>query len=512
MKKEIVILAAAAAISLAGCSAAETMVHTEAGTSSVSAGQLSADAVSAAFTDDAIAINGSGCEADGTALTITQSGTYVLTGSCSNGSVKVKKGVSGVTLILNGLDLTNESGAAIVCGKNSVVTIEAAAGTENALHDTEQNNNETYPENENAENAVIRCKDGSQVVLCGSGSLTIYANGKNGIKSDSTDSESGQEAFLTIRELNLTIEAAANDAVNAEQLLQVESGTLHLSSPSKALHCDRVINIGAEGTDGPQITIDTSYEGLEAAEIYIASGELEITSTDDCLNAANSELSGADYLIEISGGVIRAYTSGGDGFDSNGNIVISGGDVEVWSANTADNQPLDADGTVSVTGGTVLAAGGSGGMGVRVSAEQAYVTFGSTGGAKGAMKGGSGGHGQNEMQPGSDEMQPRGEKPQGDAQMQKPGEPPQNGEEKQAPAMPDGGDANAAIAADSEFTLTAADGTVLYSGTARCGLNYVFYSAPELADGESYTLAADGSEQQAQAQTGTQESAEATRR
>ena len=36
----------------------------------------------------------------------------------------------------------------------------------------------------------------------------------------------------------------------------------------------------------------------------------------------------------------------------------------VWTANTADNEPLDADGTITVSGGTVLAAGGSSGMGM----------------------------------------------------------------------------------------------------------------------------------------------------
>lgn len=88
--------------------------------------------------------------------------------------------------------------------------------------------------------------------------------------------------------------------------------------------------------------------------------------------------------MNISGGSITAYSIEGDGFDSNGDLNISGGTVVVWTANRADNQPLDADGTLSVTGGTVLAAGGSNGMGISISAEQAFVTFGSSGGMGGA--------------------------------------------------------------------------------------------------------------------------------
>lgn len=51
----------------------------------------------------------------------------------------------------------------------------------------------------------------------------------------------------------------------------------------------------------------------------------------------------------------------------------------VWTANTADNEPLDADGTITVSGGTVLAAGGSSGMDMNLEAAQPCVIYGSTG-------------------------------------------------------------------------------------------------------------------------------------
>lgn len=95
-------------------------------------------------------------------------------------------------------------------------------------------------------------------------------------------------------------------------------------------------------------------EGIEGATLNIYSGDITINAADDCLNTANSDLSGYDFSINISDGTITAYTSGGDGFDSNGDWNISGGTVAVWSASSADNQPLDADGTIRITGGTVL--------------------------------------------------------------------------------------------------------------------------------------------------------------
>lgn len=168
-----------------------------------------------------------------------------------------------MTLVLDGLTLTSENTAAITCGKSSEVTILVSNGTENSLSDTEQNNDDNYPENENAENAVIKCKDGSLVTLCGDGELTITANGKNGIKSGATTDEDG-EASLTIRDLTLNIDAPVNDAINAEQLLNVESGTLTIDAADDAIHCDLVLNIGADGTDGPRSTSRIAARALRA--------------------------------------------------------------------------------------------------------------------------------------------------------------------------------------------------------------------------------------------------------
>ena len=132
------------------------------------------------------------------------------------------------------------------------------------------------------------------------------------------------------------------------------------------------MDIGAEGTDGPTIAIAEVCEGIEAAALSIRSGNISIVCTDDCLNTANFDLANYDFAINISGGTIVAYTTAGDGFDSNGSLTISGGNVTVWSGGNADNQPLDADGTIAITGG-------SAGMGMNLSTTQAYVTFGSAG-------------------------------------------------------------------------------------------------------------------------------------
>ena len=348
---------------------------------SFSAAEYSTDeATTAVFSESGVSVSGDGCLSDGSNITITKSGTYILSGN-GTGSVTVGKGTTGVTIVLSGLTLKSEDSAAIICKKGTEVTIIAAEETENFLSDTEKNNDENYPDNENAENAVIKCKDGSKVVLCGSGTLTVTASGKNGIKSG-LSGEDG-DASLTIKDLTLNVTSTVNDAINAEQELNVLSGNITVSAADKGLHCDYIMNVGAENADGPTIKVSESEEGLEAATVNIYSGNITIYSSDDCINAANKELSDYSFAINISGGKIWAYSSGGDGFDSNGTIDISGGSVTVWTANTADDQPLDADGKSTISGGTVLAAGGSSGTGMNLSSSQGYVIFGNSGGMGG---------------------------------------------------------------------------------------------------------------------------------
>ena len=455
-----------------------------------------AGAASFVFSDSGItAAEGdySGCKIDGTALTIQDAGVYSVSGSCADGSIKVKKGVTGVTLILSGLTLTSADTAPITCAKSTGVTIAAVAGTVNTLTDSAKNNDETYPDNENAENAVIKCKDGSQVTICGTGTLKLTANGKNGIKSGATTDAEG-EAWLKVSGVTLEIDAGVNDGINAEQLLEIAGGTVTVSAADDGIHCDRVLRIGASGTDGPAVTVEKCCEGLEAAELYIASGTVVIHAEDDCLNAANSDLTGYDFVLDISGGTLVMDTTSGDGIDSNGTLTISGGSVTVWTGNAADNQPLDADGTISITGGTVLAAGGSAGMGMKL---RPYVVFGA-----GAQMGGPGGMGgQSGQTPGT---------PPDGQNGQTPGTPP-DGQNGQTPGTPPdgqnnssaaGGASSVSVSSGSTISIQNSSGSTVYTGTALTNAGYVFFSSPALTSGGSYTLTSGGTEL-AQAQAGT---------
>lgn len=476
-------IAAALALSLLPCCAASAA--SPASNSAVTTAAVTYTGTEIQFSDSGITSAASdGVEIDGTALTIKESGAYLLSGTCADGCIKVKKGTTGVTLVLSGLTLTSKTTAPIICAKSTEVSIVAAANTENTLTDTENNNADVG--GAEAENAVIKCKDGSTVTLCGTGTLNVIANGKNGIKSGAS-TESEGDASLTIRELTLNITAPVNDAVNAEAALNVESGTLTIAAGDDALHCDNALNIGTESTAGPSITITTCCEGLEGGAVNIYSGDVSIVSTDDCINAANPSLSGYSDTLNVSGGTVVAYTTSGDGFDSNGDITISGGTVAVWTANAADNSPLDADGTVTISGGTVLAAGGSGGMGMNLSAQQPCVTFGSTSGMMGGKGSGMGG-----------QRQPPDMQNLDGQNIEKP-------DTQNMPGQDFGGFGSAAslMAENTAFSILDSQGNTLYSDTARCGTSFLLFSSSELSEGDSCTLSADGSDTTADVQTGT---------
>lgn len=495
-----------------------------------------------AFTDSAITAKDgdyTGYGIDGTALTIEAAGTYIVSGSCQSGSITVKKGVTGVTLVLSGLTLTADGTAAIACNKSSGVTIVAQDGTANILSDTETNNDDSYPDNTDAENAVIKCKDGSQVTLCGSGSLTVNANGKNGIKSGATTDEEG-EAWLVIRDLTLTISAPVNDAINAEASLTILSGDLTMDAGDDAVHSDYYLTVGAAGTDGPTITVNSCNEGLEAADLSIAGGNITIHAGDDCLNAANSDLTGYAFTLSISGGTLVMDTTSGDGIDSNGTLSISGGTVVVWTNSTADNQPLDADGTLSITGGTVLAAGGSAGMGITLSGDsQPYVMFGSTGmggmggGRPGSIGGQPGGSSDGTTPPekpdGTDDGTTPPQLPSGSDSSSDSRPTPTSGSDGSQPTPPDGSDgttppelpdgqpapdgssdsqpsgqmpgqmdgqsgSSISISKGSTFTIRSSDGTAVYTGEAVYDARFVFFSSAAMTSGETYTLTSGGTE------------------
>lgn len=321
-----------------------------------------------------------GYEIDGTDVSITAAGTYVFSGDCDNGSITVKKGVTGVTIVLNGLTLTNDDSAAITLNKTAEASLIAAAGTTNTVADTEGSNDE---------NAAVKVKSGAALAIGGTGTLTVDGNAKNGIKG-------AADAVITVAEVKLNINAA-NDGLSCDDELNITGGTLSITAGGDAVkaspdtgdtenpdttslgnvtisggtltlatgddgvHADNDLVIGAKGassTSTPRINITASYEGLEGTTVTVYSGDIDVVASDDGVNAANSTLGERSdkYAISIAGGDLY-IDAGSDGLDSNNDINITGGKVEVYGADAMMDAAIDYDGTFTLSGGTLFGAG-----------------------------------------------------------------------------------------------------------------------------------------------------------
>lgn len=560
-----------------------------------------------------------GYEIDGTDVSITAAGTYVFSGDCDDGSITVKKGVTGVTIVLNGLTLTNDDSAAITLNKTAEASLIAAAGTTNTVADTEGSNDE---------NAAVKVKSGAALTIGGKGTLTVNGNAKNGIKG-------AADAVITVAEVKLNINAAndglscddelnitggtlsitaggdavkaspdtgdtenpdttslgnvtisggtltlnatedgiqadgdltisggtfhvktngghtttltddsasckgfkagktltvtggtltvdsADDALHANTDVTISGGTLTLATGDDGVHADNDLVIGTKGassTSTPRINITASYEGLEGTAVTVYSGDIDVAASDDGVNAANSTLGERSdkYAINIAGGDLY-IDAGSDGLDSNNDINITGGKVEVYGADAMMDAAIDYDGTFTLSGGTLFGAGMEPSAGT-----QAYIAVGETSPSGGGMGGGPNGQG------GGQGMTPPGDA-NGSADGtngNRPTPPNFSGNTSTdgtftPPTKPSGGNMNGGqqggtpanresalgIKEGSVITVQDSSGKTLYTATALGSMSSVIFSSADIKEGETYTVLVGGtSVGTAEAKLGTADS------
>lgn len=143
---------------------------------------------------------------------------------------------------------------------------------------------------------------------------------------------------------------SSDDAIhtNSGNVL-IKGGTLDLTTLDDGIHADELVKI-----DGGKITVNGAYEGIEGAYVEIGGGTIYITASDDGINAASDDESVSEHII-ISGGTITVDASG-DGLDSNGTIYVTGGTLIVYGPTTGADTGLDADGGILIDGGNVFVA------------------------------------------------------------------------------------------------------------------------------------------------------------
>ncbi|MBR3297840.1 MAG: carbohydrate-binding domain-containing protein [Clostridia bacterium] len=211
-----------------------------------------------------------------------------------------------------------------------------------------------------------------EVLACGGSANTAY-------NKDTMPSAKGIKAGgeLTFYDGVYDIDSA-DDALHSNGNLTILGGEYTLASTDDGIHADFRTTLGEAGGDDSAINVNitTSYEGIEGANIIGYSGVYTMRCTDDCINAANSDLGGYAFTLRLYGGTYHCYGGNGDGVDSNGEFSNIGALVEIFTPSRG-NFALDSDGTMTLYGGTTLAVGSSD----MVEAPQngVYVRFGSSG-------------------------------------------------------------------------------------------------------------------------------------
>ena len=134
----------------------------------------------------------------------------------------------------------------------------------------------------------------------------------------------------------------------------IKGGTTKVSASDDGVHADRILNIS-----GGELTVTTSYEGLEGNQINISGGKSVVYASDDAVNAGSGTLTSK---ITVSDGYLfAAVPSSGDtdGIDSNGAYTQTGGTVIACGPGSSMSAAMDTDGTVSVNSGSLILFGGS---------------------------------------------------------------------------------------------------------------------------------------------------------
>ncbi len=147
---------------------------------------------------------------------------------------------------------------------------------------------------------------------------------------------------------NITI-SSYDDAIHSNLNLTINNATLTIQTGDDGIHAekDAVINSGP-------ITIKNSYEGIEGSNVTLNSGTFSISSTDDGININSSS-----GVFTINGGEI-SVNANGDGLDSNGTIIVTGGSIYVDGPINDGNGAIDYDSDFQISGGNLIASGSSG--------------------------------------------------------------------------------------------------------------------------------------------------------
>lgn len=284
--------------------------------------------------------SGDGVEINGSTITITAAGTYVVSGKLTDGNIVINAGKDDtVKLVLNNAEISSSQTSAIYASQCEKTIILLQDGTENSLSDGSSYVSESSSDDSSdtkSPNAALYVQD--DLTILGNGSLTVTGNARNGITSKDT---------LRISGGNITVKAV-NNGITGKDNLAVEGGTI-------------TVDAGGDGLRSTYSDTDDSEKG----HISINNATITVTSGNDGIQAEkNLTINGGTITITSGGGAGETKQTGFGigqnnssdtdsesmkGIKAGENLVINGGTITIDSADDS----LHCNGDMSINGGTI---------------------------------------------------------------------------------------------------------------------------------------------------------------
>lgn len=333
--------------------------------------------------------SGSGVTTDGSRITVTAPGDYLVRGTLDDGQIIVNaQNTDDVRLIFDDVSITCSDNAPLYIVNADKVVLTLAAGSDNYVCDGSSYNNADGTEEANA---AIFSKD--DLTINGSGSLTVDATFNNGIgcKDDLklvgaaihvnavNDGIKGKDS-VTVAGGSISVVCggdgiqASNDTDEGKGYLHIIDGDFDIASQGDGLQAARNIYIengtfsllsgggSANGSVRPNgmgrwdfsfnedgSANDASIKGIKSdSEIRIDSGTFSLNCADDALHSNGG--------ISLNGGSF-ALASGDDAIHADGSLTIADGEIKI----SASYEGIEAA-QITVNGGEIELAASDDGL------------------------------------------------------------------------------------------------------------------------------------------------------